>query len=102
MGVMRFMVYPESLLDDWPELQRAYVSGIDGRVYPTRIEVEGNVIACRRANSESGKVHVALPVEGFGRPCASTFPSRIWVRGGRGTRAPKGCGTSTLACRGGR
>lgn len=72
MGVMRFMVYPETLMEDWPELQRAYVSGFDGRVFPTRVEVEGNVFACRRSNAESGKVHVALPIPGFGRPSVST------------------------------
>jgi len=72
MGVMRFEVYPKNLLDDWPELQRAYVSGFDGRVFPTRVVVEGNVIACRRSHSESGKVHVALPIPGFGRPTVST------------------------------
>ncbi len=72
MGVMRFVVYPENLLEDWPELDRAYVSGFDGRVFATRIEVEGNIIACRRSNADSGKVHIALPIEGFGRPSVST------------------------------
>jgi hypothetical protein len=72
MGVMRFAVYPETLLEEWPELQRAYVSGFDGRVFPTRVEVEGNIIACRRTNADSGKVHVALPIPGFGRPTVST------------------------------
>ncbi len=72
MGVMRFVVYPKNLLEDWPELQRAYVSGFDGRVFPTRIEVEDNVIACRRTAADSGKVHIALPIEGFGRPSVST------------------------------
>jgi len=72
MGVMRFVVHPEKLLEDWPELHRAYVSGFDGRVFATRVEVDGNIIACRRSNSESGKVHIALPIEGFGRPSIST------------------------------
>ncbi len=78
MGVMRFLVYPENLLEDWPELQRAYVSGFDGRVFPTRVEVEGNVVACRRTSADSGKVHVALPIPGFGRPsvCTSSLPER--------------------------
>ncbi|MBM79561.1 MAG: glycoside hydrolase [Planctomycetaceae bacterium] len=72
MGVMRFEVHPASLLDEWPELHRAYISGFDGRVFPTRIEVEGNVIACRRQAGDSGKLHIAWPVEGFGRPVVTT------------------------------
>lgn len=78
MGVMRFLVYPDELLDDYPEVHRAYISGLDGRVYPTRVEIEGNVVNCLRQSSESGKLHVAWPVEGFGRPVitSSSLPER--------------------------
>lgn len=72
MGVMRFLVHPDELFKEWPEVYRAYICGFDGRVYPTRIEVERNVVACRRKASESGKLHVAWPVEGFGRPMVNT------------------------------
>ena len=33
MGVMRFLIHPAHLLDDWPEIYRAYISGADGRVF---------------------------------------------------------------------
>jgi hypothetical protein len=72
MGVMRFLVHPSHLADDLPEIHRAFISGIDGRVYPTRVEIEGNVMLCRRQSSDSGKLHVAWPVEGFGRPIVAT------------------------------
>ncbi len=72
MGVMRFVVYPPEMLDGWPEVYDAYLSGADGRVFATQIEVTGNVITCRRALSESGRLHVAWPVKGFGRPVIST------------------------------
>lgn len=72
MGVMRFLIHPRELLDGWPEVFRSYVSGADGRVFTTRIEVDGNIVACRRQASESGKLHVAWPVPGFGRPVIST------------------------------
>ncbi|MDZ4689180.1 MAG: endo-1,4-beta-xylanase [Planctomycetaceae bacterium] len=72
MGLIRFAVPPAALLADWPEVQRGYLSGADGRVYPTRIEVEGPVIGCRRSSSESSKFHVAWPVPGFGRPVLQT------------------------------
>ena len=29
MGVMRFIAYPSELLADWPEVHRAYLSGVD-------------------------------------------------------------------------
>jgi GH35 family endo-1,4-beta-xylanase len=72
MGLIRFIVHPASLLDDWPEVHRGYLCGADGRVFPTRIEVEGNVVLCRRNTSESCKFHVGWPIEGFGRPVTGT------------------------------
>lgn len=72
MGVMRFLVHPVELLADWPEVHRGYISGIDQAAWPTRIEVDGNVLLCRRQNSESGKLNVGWPVPGFGRPIVST------------------------------
>ncbi len=76
MGVMRFQVYPADRLDSWPEVHRAYISGVDGRVFPTRVEVEGNVVSCRRQNSDSGKMHVAWRVPGFGSPIITTASLR--------------------------
>src|SRR5580765_4587736 len=72
MGVMRFVVHPAELLTDWPEVHRAYLSGVDQAAWPTRIEVSGNEILCRRQNPDSGKLNVAWPVPGFGRPVLST------------------------------
>jgi hypothetical protein len=76
MGLIRFLVYPESLLGDWPEVHRAYISGLDGRIYPTRVEVSDNVVTCRRPHSESGKLHVPWPVAGRGRPVLTTASLR--------------------------
>jgi hypothetical protein len=72
MGVMRFMVHPQSLLADWPEVHRAYLNGVDQAAWPTRVEVSGNQIICRRQNSDSGKLNIAWPVPGFGRPMLAT------------------------------
>ncbi len=76
MGVIRFLIYPAHLLDHWPEAQRAHVRGFDGHVDATRIEIDGNVLSCTRANSESGKFSIAFPVPGFGRPFISTSTLR--------------------------
>lgn len=72
MGVIRFAVHPASLLEEWPEVYRGYLTGSDGRVFPTRIEIEDQIIGCRRTTSESCKFHVAFPVPDFGRPIVST------------------------------
>lgn len=72
MGVMRFRIHPPQVVDQCPEMYRAHISGIDGRVHPTRVEIDGTVMACRRPVSDSGKLHVAWPVQGFGQPILST------------------------------
>jgi GH35 family endo-1,4-beta-xylanase len=72
MGVMRFQVRPRDMLDGRPEVYRAYVSGLDARVYPTRVEVDGDTIVCRRQSSDSGRLNIAWPVPGFGRPVVAT------------------------------
>ena len=76
MGVMRFRVSPPGFLDGWPEAEQAYISGFDGRVFPTRVEREGDELVCRRPSSDSGRLHVAWPVPGFGRTLISTSSLR--------------------------
>ena len=78
MGVMRFVVHPTGLFADWPEVHRAYINGVDQAAWPTRIEVAGNQLLCRRQNSDSGKLNIAWPVPGFGRPvlATSSLPER--------------------------
>ena len=76
MGVMKFLVHPGSLMTGWPEAQNAYITGIDGRVYPARVEIEANVVACRRSVSDSGRFNIAWPVPGFGRPVLTTSSLR--------------------------
>lgn len=76
MGVMRFTVHPEGLLDPDSDARRAYVSGFDGRVFPARIEPTPGQVEIRRVNSDSGKLHISYPVEGFGRPVICTASLR--------------------------
>ncbi len=78
MGVMRFVVLPADALRDWPEVHRAYLGGADQSVWPTRVELDGNLMICRRQNSDSGRLYVAWPVPEFGRPvlCSASLPER--------------------------
>ena len=76
MGVMRFTVHPAGLLETGSDLLDSYVSGFDGRVFPARVELAADLLEVRRMNSDSGKLHIAYPVEGFGRPVISTATLR--------------------------
>ena len=78
MGVMRFLVYPESLLDDWDDSIAPYISGMDGRVFPTRVVQRGNQLECTRQQSDSGRLNLAWPVPEFGSPvlCTSSLRER--------------------------
>jgi hypothetical protein len=72
MGLIRFIVSPASMLRDWPEAQRAYLTGIDGRVFPSRIEIDQEFLGCRRNTHESSKFNIGWSVPGFGRPVLHT------------------------------
>lgn len=76
MGVMRFTVHPEGLLDAEADLPRAYISGFDGRVFASRFEVDRAVVDFRKMNPDSGKLQIPYPVEGFGKPIVSTASLR--------------------------
>ena len=72
MGVLRFLIQPASKLASWPEVHRAYISGFDQTVHATRVELDDCILTCRRQVSESGKLNVAWPVQGFGKPMVTT------------------------------
>lgn len=78
MGVMRFLIPRHQPVDAWPEAYVAYIGGPDGRVFPTQVKVEDNLLSCRRTSSDSGKLYVGWPVTGFGRPviATTTLPER--------------------------
>lgn len=71
MGLLRFH-YPAPLVDDWPEKQQGYLVGVDGRIYPTRVEHDGQYIGYRRDTSESCKLTVPFAIPGHGRPILQT------------------------------
>lgn len=76
MGVMRFLIPPRPAPDGLPDLTQAYLSGLDGRIYPTRVELDGNVLTCRRPSSESAKLNVPWSVLGVGQPVLTTTSLR--------------------------
>jgi GH35 family endo-1,4-beta-xylanase len=72
MGVMRFAIHSPAKNEDNGSFHRAYISGLDGRVFPMRIEIAEGLMICRRQIQESGNLNVSWPVEGFGHPVLRT------------------------------
>ncbi|WP_437221692.1 endo-1,4-beta-xylanase [Planctomicrobium sp. SH661] len=73
---MRFLVHPPPSSSGLPDFTDAYLSGMDGRIFPSRIEMEGPVLICRRPSSESAKLNLPWPVPGIGRPVLTTTSLR--------------------------
>ena len=48
MGVMRFAVQSEGLLNSDSDLSQIYVSGFDGRVFASRVEFEGEQLVLQQ------------------------------------------------------
>ncbi len=76
MGVMRFLIDPTDREDLRSAAPRAYMSALDGRVFPAHVELDGSAIVLRRIAGDSGRFHIAYPVEGFGRPVVETSSLR--------------------------
>ena len=74
MGVMRFIVCPSSLIED--DLPPTQMTGFDGRTFPMRVEADGQTLVCTRQQSDSGKVHICCPVDGFGKVVLATASLR--------------------------
>ena len=76
MGVMRFLVHPPDVLAGSNATSEAYLSGLDARIFPTHVELEDNLLTCRRMVSDSAKLNIAWPVAGVGAPVLTTASLR--------------------------
>ena len=72
MGNLRFLIAPSQVPEDWSDLHRAYLNAVDGRVFPTRVEVDGNLLTFRRQISQSCKLNIVWKIDNFGRPVIRT------------------------------
>jgi hypothetical protein len=66
MGSMRFRVSPPERITEHM-VQQAYLSGFDRVSWPVQTTVEGDELILQRSVSDSGNLHVAWPVEGYGQ-----------------------------------
>jgi len=72
MGITRFRIPSAQSFEDFSDVYRAYLSGFDGRIFATRVEVDGAVVAFEKFSRESAKLNVAWPVKGMGKPVLRT------------------------------
>ncbi len=76
MGVMRFLLHPPSIAHQLVQPEHAYLSGLDGRIFPTKVELSDGEISFRRPMSDSCKLSIEWPVPGFGHPVLTTTSLR--------------------------
>jgi hypothetical protein len=72
MGVLRFRYLPADLASTFPDLRKAYVTGLDRTPGRMSVEIRPGQLIGHRESPESGRLHVPWPVEGFGTPILAT------------------------------
>jgi len=72
MGVLKFQVNSPDLASRQAELRKAYVTGLDRTPSRLSVEFRHGVMVCQRESSESGRLFVPWPVEGYGTPVVGT------------------------------
>ena len=70
--MLKFRIIPTDVTSKYPDLRKAYVTGMDRTPSRTTVELRPGLLTCHRETSESGRVHVPWPVSGFGEPVVST------------------------------
>ena len=72
MGMMRFDLGSMNVAENRAHWEQAFLTNFDGAAFPGRIEIHFQELQCIRPCSDSGKLNIAWPVEGFGRPVLRT------------------------------
>lgn len=72
MGTIHFLVPQTDIEAELPEIQSAYMSGIDGHIFPTKVACASGNIEFTKATPDSCKLNIAWPIPGCGRPIIRT------------------------------
>ncbi len=72
MGVMKFRLPPNEALRGVPDFRKAYITGLDRTPGRLAVELRNGVMTCARDSTESGRLFVPWPIEGFGMPLVGT------------------------------
>jgi hypothetical protein len=72
VGTIHFLVPHANIQSELPEIQAAYMSGIDGHIFPTRVSYEAGSLDFNKPTADSCKLNIAWPIPGWGRPIIRT------------------------------
>ena len=72
MGVMKFRLPPSDATRKEPDYRKAYITGLDRTPGRLAVELKNGVMTCVRESTESGRLFVPWPIEGYGMPLVGT------------------------------
>src|SRR6478736_1482993 len=72
MSVLKFELTAPATANRSPDLRKAYMTGLDRSPSRLGVELRPGLMACHRETSESGRLFVPWPVEGYGTPIVGT------------------------------
>src|SRR5690349_12577600 len=72
MSVLKFELTAPATASRLPDLRKAYMTGLDRSPSRLGVEIRPGLMACHRETSESGRLFVPWPVEGYGTPIVGT------------------------------
>ena len=72
MGVMKFRLPPTEALGAVPDFRKAYITGLDRTPGRLAVELRNGLLTCARDSTESGRLFVPWPINGFGMPLVGT------------------------------
>lgn len=76
MGVMRFIVHPPADGENLSVYSQVVLTGLDGRIFRSRIDAEDGLLVVRRGTADSAKMSLPWPVPGWGTPVITTASLR--------------------------
>ncbi len=72
MSVLKFRLNQSNMGTRYPELKKAYVTGLDRAPGRTQVELRPHLLICKKEACESGRIFLPWPVDGFGMPMVGT------------------------------
>jgi hypothetical protein len=72
MGVMKFRLPANEPANRLADYRKAYITGIDRTPGRISVDVKNGILTCARDSSESGRLFVPWPIEGYGTPIVGT------------------------------
>ena len=72
MGVMKFRLPSNDLSQRLPDYRKAYITGLDRTPGRVGIELRNGLMTCLRDTTESGRLFVPWPIDGYGTPIVGT------------------------------